>query len=143
MKRAWVCLIALLAVVPGSTCRKTGLQGRMDVPVTLKQGQWVSFVGRPLEVAFLRVLQDSRCPKNVQCVWQGDAVIQLQVKSADGGFDVVEARLPGGAAPTDTTVPWDIGAGYRFRLLNLDPYPVAGVQVDSSAYVATLLVRPS
>jgi hypothetical protein len=70
-------------------------------------------------------------------------VIQLQGKSAEAGFDTFQARLPEGAAPTDTTIPWDVWSGYRFRLLRLDPYPQAGVPVDSSAYVATLLVRES
>lgn len=134
---------ATLILASGSACRQSGYQGRMDVPITLKRGQSISFSRRPLEVAFLRVLEDSRCPLNVTCVRQGDAVIQLQGKSADGGFDTFEARLPGGAAPMDTTIPWDIWAGYRFRLLRLDPYPQAGVPVDSSAYVATILVRES
>lgn len=142
-KRSWVVVAALVLMVPASTCHKADVQGQMEVPVTLKRGQWVSFRGRPLEVAFLRVVEDSRCPKNVQCVRQGDAVIQLQAKSADGGFDTFQARLPGDASPTDTTVLWDIWSGYRFRLLKLDPYPQAGVTVDSSAYVATLLVRES
>jgi hypothetical protein len=142
-RRMWVCMAALIALVPGSTCRKADVQGQMDVPVTLKRGQWLHFTGRPLEVAFLRVLQDSRCPLNATCVQQGDAVIQLQGKSAEGGFDTFEARLPGGTAPTDTTILWDTWSGYRFRLLKLEPYPQEGVAVDSSAYVATLLVRES
>ena len=142
-RRTWVCVAALLALVPGSTCRKSDATGHMNVPIMMKRGEWVRFSGRPLEVAFLRVLQDSRCPLNTNCERQGDAVIQLQGKSAGGGFDTFEARLPGGAAPTDTTIPWDVWAGYRFRLLRLDPYPQNGVTVDSSAYVATLLVRVS
>lgn len=141
--RTWVCVAALLALVPGSTCRTADLRGQLEVPITLKKGEWVRFQGRPLEVAFLRVLQDQRCPLNATCIQEGDAVIQLQGKSAEGGFDTFEARLPAKAAPTDTTIPWDVWSGYRFRLLQLDPYPQAGVAVDSSAYVATLLVRKS
>jgi hypothetical protein len=142
-RRTWVCVAALLALVPGSTCRSSDVRGQLEVPVMLKKGEWVRFAGRPLEIAFLRVLRDERCPKNATCIQQGDAVIQLQGKSAEGGFDTFVARLPGGAAPTDTTIPWDVWSGYRFRLLQLDPYPTAGVTVDSSAYVATLLVRKS
>jgi hypothetical protein len=142
-KRAWVWVAALLALVPGSTCHRADVQGTLDVPITLKQGQWVSFPKRPLEVAFLRVLQDTRCPKGVECIQQGDAVIQLQGKSAESGFDTFEARLPGRAAPTDTTIPWDVWSGYRFRVLNLEPYPTHGIAVDSSAYVVTILVRKS
>lgn len=141
--RAWIALAALLALVPGSTCRKADLTGGMDVPITMRPGQWVGFGKRPLEVVFLRVLQDARCPLGATCDASGDAVIQLQGKSSEGGFDTFEARLPGGAAPTDTTLLWDTWSGYRFRLLKLDPYPREGVAVDSTAWVATLLVRES
>ena len=139
----WMFVAAMLALVPGSTCRKADVRGDMEVPITLRRGQWVRFAGRPLEVNFLRVLEDSRCPKNAVCVRNGDAVIQLLGKSAEGGFDTFQARLPGNTSPTDTTVAWDIWSGYRFRLLRLEPYPEAGVAVDSTAYVATLLVRES
>ena len=141
--RAALSLLGALTLLSGGTCRKSGVRAELDAPITLRIGQWANFTGRPLEVSFLRVLQDTRCPMNATCVHHGDAVIQLQGKSAEGGFDVFQARLPGDAAPTDTTIAWDVWSGYRFRLLKLEPYPQAGVSVDSSRYVATLLVRPS
>src|SRR5881394_3477268 len=97
---------AALLVLAGSACRKADQQGDMDAPITLKRGQFVSFGKRPLEVTFVRVLEDSRCPLGAVCARAGDAVVQLQGKSSDGGFDTFEARLPGGIAPTDTTVLW-------------------------------------
>jgi len=81
-RRTWIFVAALLALLPGSTCKKADIHGDMDVPITMRRGQWVSFKGRPLEVAFLRVVEDSRCPLNVVCVRNGDAVIELLGKSA-------------------------------------------------------------
>jgi hypothetical protein len=51
-KRAWVFVVALLAIVPGSTCRKADITGSMDVPVTMKPGQWVSFAGARSKSSF-------------------------------------------------------------------------------------------
>src|SRR5207249_10549372 len=56
-----------------------------------------SFSRRPLQIAFLRVVEDSRCPRNVQCVRAGNVVVQFQSTSAEGGFGSFLAGLPGDA----------------------------------------------
>jgi hypothetical protein len=90
-------------------------------------------------MAFLRVVQDSRCPRGVTCIRAGDAIVQFQAKSAEGGVQTFLAPLPEGA-PLDSIawIPW---SDYRVRVLKLEPYPQAGVAVDSSAYVVTFIVK--
>jgi hypothetical protein len=139
----WIFVATLLVLVSGSTCKRPDLRGNLDEPITMRRGQWLRVNGVPLEVNFLRVAEDSRCPLNATCVRNGDAVIQMLGKSAEGGFDTFQARLPGNTSPTDTTIAWDVWSGYRFRLLKLEPYPRAGVPVDTLSYVATILVRKS
>ena len=142
MSRAqrWMMVAALIGLIPGSTCRQADTKAGLDEPVSLRKGQWVSFTpGRPLEMAFLRVVQDSRCPKNVQCIRAGDAVVQFAAKSAEGGMSTFLAQLPEGA-PTDS-IPWATWSDYRLRLLSLEPYPEGGVTVDSSAYVVRFVVK--
>ncbi|TMQ70723.1 MAG: hypothetical protein E6K80_07650 [Candidatus Eisenbacteria bacterium] len=133
-----ICFTALLL---GATCHRQYVPALLDQPVTLRHGQWASFSRRPLQIAFLAIAQDSRCPKNVQCAQAGDAVVLFQAKSAESGFGSFMARLPGGA-PTDS-IPWATWGSYRLRLLSLEPYPEAGVVVDSSAFVATFIVEKS
>ena len=124
----------------GFTCHKSGLRADLDEPVTLRRGQWVSFTHRlPLEVAFLRVPEDSRCPVDAQCVTSGHAVVQFAAKSSEGGFDTFLAALPNGAP--DDSIPWITWSSYKVRVLKLDPYPHVGVPIDSSAYVVTFVVR--
>lgn len=31
------------------------------------------------EISFLSIIEDNRCPENVQCIWKGRAIIQLEV----------------------------------------------------------------
>jgi hypothetical protein len=133
-------MVALLWVlISGSTCHRADVTARLGEPVTLRRGQWASFSRRPLQIAFLRVVEDSRCPRNVQCVRAGDAVIQFQSTSAEGGFGSFLASLPGDAPPD--SIPWATWSSYRLHLLRLDPYPQAGVAVDSSAFVVTFVVE--
>jgi len=138
-RHAWAMIALLVALVPGATCHKADVTARLDDAVVLRRGQWVSFSKRPLQMAFLRVVEDSRCPLNTQCVTAGDAVVQFQSKSAEGGFGTVLARLPGGA-PVDS-IPWTTWSSYRVRVLRLEPYPQPGVAVDSSAFVVTFVVK--
>lgn len=137
--RTWALVALLVALVPGSTCKKADVTARLDEPVTLRKGQWAAFSKRPLEMSFLRVVQDSRCPTNVQCIRAGEAVVQFAGKSSEGGFGTFLAELPAGASPTDS-LPWTTWGSYRIRVLRLEPYPVAGIEPDSSAFVATFLV---
>ena len=141
MSRAqrWIGWLLVLGLVQGSTCRKADVRAGLNENVVLRRGQWVSFKSRPLEMVFLRVVQDSRCPKGVTCIRAGDAVVQFQAKSAEGGVQTFLAPLPEGA-PVDSIawIPW---SDYRVRVLKLEPYPEAGVAVDSSAYVVTFIVK--
>src|SRR5688572_27446604 len=138
--QAWAMAALVVALIPGSTCREADVKASLDQEVVLRRGQWASFGGRPLEIAFLRVVADSRCPTNAQCIHAGSAVVQFQGKSSEGGFDRFTAELPGGAAPSDS-IPWTTWGAYHVKVVRLEPYPRVGVEVDSSAFVATFVVR--
>lgn len=54
------------------------------------------------QLRFLRVVNDSRCPKDVQCVWAGEVTIEFELKSTSGKsrFQLASARAPSTAAGT-------------------------------------------
>jgi len=51
------------------------------------------------QLRFLRVVNDSRCPKDVQCVWAGEVTIEFELKSPSGKsrFELASSRAPGTA----------------------------------------------
>lgn len=92
--------------------------------VTLLEGQTaeVSLSGNPAPVLvkFTRVVADSRCPRNVQCVWAGEVAVLLTFSGAATGE--LTLKLPGSEATPATG-----NAGpYRIEVLDVTPYPVAG-----------------
>lgn len=106
-------------------------------PFTLRVDQTVEVEGTGLSIRLLAVLDDSRCPADVTCVWAGDAVVAVEV--ALGG----ERRAYGlHVNPGTATGPGeaDVGA-YRVVLLGLAPAPLAGVPIPQAGYVATLRVE--
>lgn len=91
----------------------------------------------PLRIRFAEVSEDSRCPSNVVCVWQGNGRIRLEVV-ANGAQESVLLNTVGGGGqfPQEATA-----FGYRFRLLELAPYPQEP-RPPETEYVARLVVTP-
>lgn len=85
-----------------------------------------------LTVAFESV-EDSRCPTEVECVWEGDGVVGLRVTGSGEAVDVTLHTHPDSAAVARV-------AGHDIRLVDLDPDPVDGSPIPRSDYVATLRI---
>lgn len=72
----------LLGLVLAGGCNVTVSDAVPDVPVdesfTLAPGESVEIEGADLRVRFLEVRGDSRCPADVECVWEGDAEVVVE-----------------------------------------------------------------
>ncbi len=85
-----------------------------------------------IQVTFVRVTEDSRCPTDVQCAWAGRAVIDIQVSPTGGGPGAVQLTLGGTSSATF--------GDYTVDLRDLDPSPVSTGEIEQDEYVATLIV---
>jgi hypothetical protein len=105
---------------------------------TLAAGASASIDGRYL-VTFEKVVEDSRCPMNARCVWEGNARVALTV---------LEIRR--GDRDEYHSWPLELNTSERFatkravgtlsvELRLLDPTPMAGVSVEE--YAVTLLAE--
>lgn len=105
-------------------------------PFRLRVGERARVAGDDLAVAFVEVAGDSRCPKNVNCFWAGDAEVVLQL--ARGGEEAtVRLHTHGGAR-----YPQEASAlGATLRLEELDPYPETEGKIAAEAYEATLVLK--
>lgn len=137
---AAVLLLALAAWSCGSKARvgsPTAARANSvstDQEFELSPGQSVLVGSEPLKITFERIAADSRCPPEVQCVWEGDAV--AKVTAATGSQSPASYELH-----TNTGFATQADHGhYRIRLTAVAPGPHAGVTIDPAAYVVTLLV---
>ncbi|MBI3051897.1 hypothetical protein HYY74_05570 [Candidatus Woesearchaeota archaeon] len=104
----------------------------LDKPVTLSPGG--NFKAAEFLIEFVGVVEDSRCPKNVMCVWEGQAVTQIKVIDVEGRTSVeqnltLRAGHPGMASAT-------VGL-LNITLLSVEPYPGSEVEIKASEYRAT------
>ncbi|MFV2173279.1 hypothetical protein ACFHW2_20715 [Actinomadura sp. LOL_016] len=84
-------------------------------------------------VEFLGVAQDGRCPRDVQCVWEGDATVNVEITAA-GASPVVRELHTGRRSATRTTV-----GGHTVGLLGLAPAARQG-GVPAAEYRARLTI---
>lgn len=109
----------------------------LDEAFALEPGESARIEGTGLILTFREVRDDSRCPTDVTCVWEGDAVVVLRTV-LEGS--VAEARLhTAGDRDRDGARHVDVGP-YRIHLLELEPAPVSEEPIPASAYRATLRV---
>ena len=112
----------------------TGIQVDAGREFEISAGQEAQVRGTPLTVRFSGVTNESRCPSDVQCVWAGNAVVNLTIAAAGSGSSDVGLNTT--LDPKSTTF-----AGYRVALTGLKPYPRSGATITPGSYVATLEVR--
>ena len=126
MKRVLAAIAILfigLAALPAYAKRQQDLKVVINKEVTGKAG---------IKVAFVELVEDARCPADVQCVWAGNAKIKIRV-TKNGRSKILELNSSeSGAAPTC--------AGYSFKLKNLTPELRSNVRINRNAYEATIEV---
>ncbi len=87
-----------------------------------------------LEITFNRVIEDSRCPKGVECVWAGNGKVEISIHSPGEESRIKEINT--------NLEPKEIMAGkYKIRLLELQPYPEKNLQIPPEEYRIKLIVE--
>lgn len=129
-------LLAVVATVFLSTACLAGSSAVDGVPLgepfVLRPDDTVEVSGTGLRVGFRGVLADSRCPAGVQCVWAGDAEVEVELSSVSGKETVT--------LHTTLTPRSASHGGLVVRLDALAPQPVAGETIPRAAYRATFTV---
>lgn len=135
---------ALASACLAFACTSRG--GRPEVPTApgtmslaaefeLAPGQAVQVGTERLRVEFERVASDSRCPVDVQCVWEGDAVVVVAL-SQPARPSVSLQLHTAGSLPGQGTY-----GRHRVRLVKLLPPPLSSAPVPAADYRATFVVE--
>lgn len=94
----------------------------------LKLGEEARIGNDALAIEFVDVLEDSRCPSNVTCVWAGNGKVEIR-------FTRETLRLNTYLDPRDSTI-----SNVNVELLSLKPYPEHPVQFEKEDYKVRILV---
>lgn len=121
-------LIASAASGYALTANGNDDSGGRSLPVVLGVGDSFELPdGSVLE--FVELVEDSRCPADAFCVWQGEALLQFE--------------LDGQRFKTTFTSPDDevtVVDGWAIQVLDVQPYPLASVPHDPADTEVTVRV---
>jgi hypothetical protein len=122
--------IALVACRPAES--QMSRQARLGTPVTLAPGERAVFPDERLEVQFVAVVSDSRCPSDATCVWAGEVLVRIATRSDS---ETEQHELTAGQG-------FEVGR-YRATVVDVQPVPVSTRKIAPDEYRATLEVRAS
>lgn len=136
----WVAaVVALAAACADSTDLAVDDIGRTvveaPVEVALDAGQEVTLPGTVVRVAFLRVPEDSRCPVDVVCVWEGNAVVEIGVTVGSG--PTVPIQLNTALEPRSVR-----SGAHDFAVVSLDPVQRSGSAIEPGEYRVRVRIAP-
>jgi hypothetical protein len=102
--------------------------------VTLAIGQSVNVPNTGLTVSFQEVVEDSRCPTGVTCIWAGDASVRITIKTQDGSPS--SYTLHTNAQPREVE-----HANYRVQLASVAPHPSGDAPPRREEYRVALAIE--
>ena len=133
-------LILLLVIVTTlGSCEKSNPEQQaksliLKQSLEISPGECISDDNQ-LEICFDSVSSDSRCAIDVQCVWEGNAAVEVTF-SINGENHQLTLNTNGQSRfPADTTI-----NQYHITLSGLAPEPVSTVKINQEDYVATLVI---
>lgn len=123
---------AVFATVPTNGAAQTVRLGR---EFKLRPGQQASLKGTKLRITFMNVKDDSRCPKDVTCVWAGNAAVRIWVTNGRSSKTLTLNTARSQSLSNEVQY-----QGYKISLVDLSPYPRSTQKIAKRDYRATLLV---
>jgi len=98
----------------------------LGAEVTLAPGEGVAVNNARLKVRFVGVSEDSRCPRDVNCVWAGEVKVRLEI------FAIEQSRVE--LREGEST----LSGEYRITVVHVEPQPVSTAHIAPPDYRATL-----
>ena len=144
-----VTLFLLLMILTVGACSSTNttsptvepnateqLTIELGQPITVPRGETAVFPATDLNLTFVDLLFESRCPSNVQCAEAGEARISIRVSQNGAGEETLEMN-------TNPPLQQDVVmfGDFQIQLTALNPYPEEIHQrIPARKYEATFVV---
>lgn len=134
---AFACVL-MLALIGGCGISSGVATNGLDEPVELelRLGEERVVGESEVRVAFRAVLEDSRCPLDVVCVWAGNAAIEIRLGGGTGRERTIVLNTGFEPRAAEST-------GLLITLQSLSPTPRQGQSIRPEDYVVRLRLEPA
>ena len=133
MKSTILTMMFALILAPAANSKSFPNRASLGQEFTVRIGKKVSLRDTKLSIRFVSVIEDSRCPQGVQCVWQGNAKASFELSGIERKPSTV--RLNTGIEPKELEY-----SGYTVKLVKITPEPKSSERLAPRRYQATLVV---
>jgi hypothetical protein len=133
MKKQLVLLLLTFTIFPFTACSADNMQARLGQEFSLAVGQNAVISTEKMEIEFVAVTADSRCPSGAQCIWAGEAKCTV-LFSVNENEQMVTLIQSGGSSSATTSID-----GYSISF-TLNPYPKLNKQIEDKDYRLVLTI---
>jgi hypothetical protein len=129
-----VAFLAIVLAVSGCGAGPSDVQAHLNEEFSLSMGQRALIIGENLGIRFEEVTEDSRCPKEVTCIWAGrvTCIVEITQGSVSYRMELTEPRLSDEYS-RESYEEYELG-------FHVTPYPEAGEKILPDEYRLHLTV---
>ena len=127
--------VAMAAILLLAACSRQACEtnARLGQEFSLMPGQSASIIGEPLKIRFLKVVNDSRCPTGVTCIWEGQVTCLVEI-TYTGSQNRMTLTQPGSGQGIADFNEYDIE-------FEVQPYPEAGKRIAKQDYRLQMVIN--
>ena len=126
--RTKLFLLTILICTPLSVFACDNAEFSIGQEFSLQIGESASIKGEKLQIRFLEVTEDSRCPRDAICVWEGRIICMVEI-TYRGSLHRLELTEPGSTSWPPEIVFKDYQIAYH-----VEPYPHTGTKIMEDEY---------
>jgi hypothetical protein len=136
-------LLVLILLISGVNFAQDSTQvAKAEAPrIVTKLHFGKSYQFKDIELKFVKVLQDSRCPKDVNCVWAGEVIVLVDVFKNGKKIEQKKLTLSPTGYLQDQLGNLFSSDAFKITGFNVLPYPVSGIKTKMEDYYIQLDVR--
>ena len=136
--KKYVVLILLIIMFSlsfsGCGSQKGEVGAVLDYGFPLALGQKAVVFEQGLEIKFLEVIEDSRCPSGTNCQWPGRVSVKIELNNDGESYQMVLIQPGLSSDPSE-----EYYEDYRL-VYQINPYPQAGAQIKKDDYRLLLTI---
>ena len=109
--------------------------------ILIKASLGESIVIEKHTISFIKVIEDSRCPKDATCVWAGRAKVLVEITSEEKETvqkEIIFGKVNSGESDDLQLVNTELKKAFAYQL---NPYPSSEDNPDSKKYVLLIAVE--
>jgi hypothetical protein len=129
----WI-LPLMMVILSSCAVKSSELKAGLGEKFNLAIGQSATITGEGMQIRFVKIIGDSRCPQSVECFWAGEVSSQINITYDGSTYEKVLTQL-------DASATAQTNFGNYIITFGLQPYPQAGKKIQDKDYRLELQIN--